>query len=302
MIKPVQTSEELIEDFHGADNVTGAIHVWFLGQSCFLIKWKGYGLLMDPYLSDSLTRHQKGGQSLTRISEQAVDPLHLSGVDLVTCCNDQADHLDPETILPLRAANPQMKLVLPQGIASHAETILGPSAPPFLPVNGGTYVKSGPFEVHAIHAANPEFRQDEAGNSLDLSYIIAFGPFVIFHAGDTNWHKALVREVRRWPINLAFLPINGKDGELETGYNMNAFESAAFAKAISASLVIPCHFGMFQEGNVTTEEFETCCDRLHQRYRILELSQRMTMGPVTNPSAGRAQPSEEYRKDWGLGY
>lgn len=302
MIEPVQTAEELVSDFHSADNVTGAIHVWFLGQSCFLIKWNGFGLLLDPYLSDSMTRHQKGGHAFTRHSEQAVDPVHLSGVDLVTCCNAQPDHLDAETILSLRAANPQMKLVAPQGIASSTEKILGPSAPPIIPVNGGTYVKSGPFEVHAIHAANPEFRQDEGGNSLDLSYIIAFGPFAIFHAGDTLWHKALVKEVRRWPVNLAFLPINGKEGESENGYNMNGFESAAFAKAISTSLAVPCHFDMFNEGNTSPEEFETCCDRLHQRYRILELGQRMTMGPVTDPSAGQAQPSEEHKSDWKLGY
>ena len=83
---------------------------------------------------------------------------------------------------------------------------------------------------------------------------------------------------------------------------MNGFESAAFAKAISSSLVIPCHFDMFNEGNTSPEEFETCCDRLHQRYRILELGQRMTMGPVTDPSAGSAPPSEEHKSDWKLGY
>ena len=302
MIEPVQTPEELVADFQSADNVTGAIHVWFLGQSCFLIKWNGFGLLIDPYLSDSLTRHQKGGHNFTALTEQAVDPLHLKGVDLVICSNSQPDHLDSETILSLRAANPQMKMVLPQGIAAAADKELGPAAPPILSVNGGTYIKNGPFEIHGIQAANPDFRQDEEGNSLDLSYIIAFGPFVLFHAGDTLWHKSLVREVRRWPINLAFLPINGKEGESETGYNMNGFESAAFSKAISTSLVIPCHFDMFNEGNTSPEEFESCCDRLHQRYRILELSQRMTMGPVTDPSAGRAQPSEEHKKDWGLGY
>ncbi len=303
MIIPVQKDEDFLADFREADKVSGAIHVWWLGQSGFLIKWAGHGLLLDPYLSDALSRRTEGTpEELRRVSERVVDPLQLAGIDCVVCSNTDPDRLDPETILPLRAANPALKVVVPAGLAGEAESILGAAAPPILSVNAGTYVNFEPFDFHGVNAANPKIRRDEFGNSRSLGYVILFGPFAIYHAGETVWHSQLVKEVRRWSVNLAFLPIHGADGKDADRTSMNGFEAAAFAKAASASLAVPCHYDLFDRGNPTTEEFSDCCDRLNQRYRLLKIGQRLTMGPITDPSAGKALPSEPYSADWGLGY
>ncbi|HQZ26722.1 MAG: MBL fold metallo-hydrolase [Verrucomicrobiales bacterium] len=303
MIVPVQKNAEFISDFQDADNVTGAIHVWWLGQSGFLIKWAGQGLLIDPYLSDSVSTRYDGSESpLQRISERVVDPLELEGINLVVCTSLQPDRLDPETILPLRAANPTLKVIVPAGIAAEADQILGAGAPPILSVNAGTYVKTGAFDFHGINAATPKIRRDEHGNSKELGFVILFGPFVIYHSGETIWHSQLIKEVRRWSVNLAFLPINGTDTPDKARTSLNGFEVAALSKAISASLVIPCHYDMFDVGNIDTTEFSSCCERLNQRHRILKPGQRMTMGPMTDPTAGKSLPSEPYSGDWGLGY
>lgn len=300
MIVPVQKDEEFLNDFFEADKVTGAIHVWWLGQSGFLIKWNGMGVLLDPYLSDSVTRRQAESENpINRISERVVDPLELENIDVVACTNSDLDRLDPETILPLRAANPKLELVLPAGNLGEAEDVLGKASPPLVPVNAGTYVSCGPFDFHGINSASPKIRRDSRGNSRELGYVIVFGPFAIYHSGPTTWHTSLVKEVRRWKINLSFFPIDGASGN-EKG--MNGFHAAALSRAIGTSLVTPCNYDMFDAGNTTTEEFSTCCDRLGQRYRILKLGQRMTMGPITDPSAGKALPSEVYSKDWELGY
>ncbi len=303
MIVPVQKDDDFLTDFREADKVSGAIHVWWLGQSGFLVKWAGQGLLIDPYLSDSLSRDTAGTPGeLRRISERVVDPLRLEGVEHVVCSNTDPDRLDPETLLALRAANPTLKIVIPAGRVAEAEGRLGAAAPPFLPVNAGTYVRSGAFDFHGINAANPKIRRDEFGNSRDLGFIILFGPFAIYHSGETVWHTHLVKEVRRWSVNLAFLPINGADGNAPERSSMNGFEAAAFAKAVSASLAVPCHYDLFEHGNPSPEEFSRCCDRLGQRYRLLKIGQRLTMGPITDPSAGKALPSEPYRPETGLGY
>lgn len=124
----------------------------------------------------------------------------------------------------------------------------------------------------------------------------------IYHSGETIWHSQLIKEVRRWSVNLAFLPINGTDTPDKARTSLNGFEVAALSKAISASLVIPCHYDMFDVGNIDTTEFSSCCERLNQRHRILKPGQRMTMGPMTDPTAGKSLPSEPYSGDWGLGY
>jgi len=298
MIVPVQKDEELVRDFHTADNVTGALHLWWLGHSCFLIKWNGHGLIFDPYLSDSVTQKFEGTETPhPRLTERVVDPLLLSGVEAIVTCNTDPDHFDMETILPLRTANPKIKLVLPSACTDHAEKILGAAAPPFFPLDAGNYVECGPFQIHGIHSSGSE--NDDQTN---LGFIVAFGNFAIYHGADSQWHSSLVKEIRRWPINLAFLPINGELGG-ETGRrNFNGFEAAALGKAISASLVIPCHYNTFDYQNADTEEFVSCCDRLNQRYHILDPGQRLTMGPMYDPSAGKAPPSDPQPEGWGLGY
>lgn len=300
MIEPVQKNDDFVRDFHDADKVSGAIHVWWLGLSTILIKWDGLGLLIDPYLSDSISRERAGTDNpATRISEPVVDPLKLEGIDYVVCSGADPDRFDSETILPLTAANPNLKVVVPAGIAAEAERELGAAGPAVLSVNAGTYTSAGPFSFHGINAACPKIRRDADGNSLDLGFVLLFGQFSIYYSGKTTWHQNLVKEVRRWPLNLAFLPING---DVDGSDTLNGFEAAALSKAISTSLVIPCHYDVFEEGNPSTEEFDVSCKRLAARHRIMKLGQRMTMGTVTDPSAGKAPPSEEYKDDWKLGY
>ncbi|MEM9017065.1 MAG: MBL fold metallo-hydrolase [Verrucomicrobiota bacterium] len=302
MIIPVQKDEAFAADFLEADKVTGAIHAWWIGQSGTLLKWNGLGLLFDPYLSDSITRaHHGTDEPRPRISERVVDPLLLSGVDVVVCSSLRPDRFDSETLLALRASNPQMKLVVPAGIAAEAEERLGSAAPPIISINAGTYDSVSSFEFHGIDCATPKIRRDPQGHSKELGFVTSFGPFTIYYSGATTWHTHLVKQVRRWTINLAILPINGGSEEAEARDSMNGFEAAALAKAVSSSIVIPCHFDLFEDGNVTPDEFTSCCDRLHQRYRLLRLGQRMTMGPISEASAGKAPRSEPHRSQ-SLGY
>ncbi|HAO96788.1 MAG TPA: hypothetical protein DCQ96_12085, partial [Verrucomicrobiales bacterium] len=75
MIEPLQKDDLLIEDMVGVEGAEDCFHVWWLGQSGFLLKWNGHFLLFDPYLSDSLTRKYEGtDKPHVRMSELVVDP------------------------------------------------------------------------------------------------------------------------------------------------------------------------------------------------------------------------------------
>jgi L-ascorbate metabolism protein UlaG (beta-lactamase superfamily) len=305
MIIPVQKDLELVEDFHSADPVTGVLHVWWLGHSGFLMKWNGIGIVIDPYLSDSMATQFNGrGKGWPRMTERVVDPLTLPGVDLLLATNNHLSHLDPETILGLRAANPNMKMVIPAGSKRSIDHLLGSAGPHLLPVNAGSFVDIGDVTIHGINAATPEIEMDENGASRSLGYVITMGPFVIYHSGDTLWHKSLVKEVRRWNLNLAILPISGYRPDEGPGLsaNLNGFEASALAKAVSAGLVVPSHYDMFTYDTAPPEEFIYCCERLNQKYRILQPGLRLTMGPMIDPSSGKALPTEAHSSDWGLGY
>jgi len=68
-------NQELISEIQSADDSPEKFHLWWLGQSGFLIKWRQDYLLLDPYLSDSLTdKYSKTDKPHTRITEQTVNP------------------------------------------------------------------------------------------------------------------------------------------------------------------------------------------------------------------------------------
>ena len=56
LMEPVQRYDALLADIErGAAQADGVLRPWWLGQAGFLVQWRGQHLLLDPYLSDSLT-------------------------------------------------------------------------------------------------------------------------------------------------------------------------------------------------------------------------------------------------------
>src|SRR5258706_489867 len=78
--------------------------LWWLGQSGFLIAQNSRAVILDPYLSDSLTRkYANTDKPHTRITERVVDAAELArigAVDAITSSHNHTDHLDAETLLP----------------------------------------------------------------------------------------------------------------------------------------------------------------------------------------------------------
>ena len=89
-------------------------NVWWLGQSGFLIQWNGKHLLMDPYLSESLTKkYAQTDKPHIRMTDRIVNPLKMDFIDVVTASHGHTDHLDPETLLPLVKSNNNLDLIVP---------------------------------------------------------------------------------------------------------------------------------------------------------------------------------------------
>src|SRR5207253_8231775 len=72
--------------------------IWWLGQSGFLLVQNGRALLLDPYLSESLTNKYAGtDKPHTRITERVVAPAALGSlgiIDIITSSHNHTDHLD----------------------------------------------------------------------------------------------------------------------------------------------------------------------------------------------------------------
>ena len=130
MIVPFHRDKELLADIAAAGEEDGTLHLWWLGQSGFLLKWNREYAMVDPYLSDSLTRKYAGTQrEHVRMTERCIDPALLGFVPLVLSSHLHTDHCDPDTLLPLASASEgrtqQLKLLLPRSGLATAKTRLG---------------------------------------------------------------------------------------------------------------------------------------------------------------------------------
>ena len=95
LIRPVLQDDRFVADVGGACGDARVLHIWWLGQSGFLLKWLDHCLLLDPYLSDSLTtKHAATDKPHIRITARVVDPVRLDFVNVVTSSHNHTDHLD----------------------------------------------------------------------------------------------------------------------------------------------------------------------------------------------------------------
>ncbi len=69
--------KDFLDDVQNTSESPDDFHLWWLGQSGFLIKWTNQFILLDPYLSDSLTtKYSQTEKPHVRITEQVIDPIN----------------------------------------------------------------------------------------------------------------------------------------------------------------------------------------------------------------------------------
>lgn len=275
MIQALQKNDTLLSDIRSAD-VADGFAVWWLGQSGFLLKARTGILLFDPYLSDSLTRkYADTDKPHMRMTELAVDPARLDMVDVVTSTHNHTDHLDPETLGPLRGANPDLRMVIPEANRAFVADRLGCDAGWPVGLDAGERASVAGFTFHGIPAAHNAVDRDDAGPCRYLGYVVAFEGGCVYHSGDTLWHEQLVPALEPFDLDLAMVPINGYRPERRVAGNLFGDEAARLSKRIGARLAVPHHFEMFTFNTEPPELFCETCRELDQPCRVLRCGERL---------------------------
>jgi L-ascorbate metabolism protein UlaG (beta-lactamase superfamily) len=269
MIQPVLQHDEFLADVRSANVMDGNFRLWWLGQSGFLLQWQGSHILLDPYLSDSLTRkYANTDKPHIRMTSRIVDPARLDFIDVVTSSHNHTDHLDAETLCPLLRANPGMKIVAPEANRQFVAERLSIDSNLPLGLRDGESVSVGKFIITAVPAAHEEL------SASYLGYIVRFGPWAVYHSGDTVLYKGMAERLRQFSIDVALLPINGRAPERRVAGNLNAREAAELGKTIGARLVIPCHYEMFTFNTADPRDFIEAAEAVGQPYRVLRCGER----------------------------
>jgi len=279
IIRPAQSHERLLADIRGAPAERAGFRLWWLGQSGFLIQWQGRHLLLDPYLSDALTKKYAGSDKPhVRLTELVVEPSRLDFIDVVTSSHNHTDHLDAETLIPLLQANPQLMIVVPRANRAFAAERLGVPLERLTAVDDGGSVETAGFVLQAVPAAHETIERDAQGCCRFLGYVCQFGEWTVYHSGDTVLYPGMIERLRTWRIDIALLPINGRAPERRVAGNLFGREAAQLAHDIGARLVIPCHYEMFQFNTASPDEFLSACRQLHQPYQVLRCGERLELG------------------------
>jgi L-ascorbate metabolism protein UlaG (beta-lactamase superfamily) len=276
MILPLQQDDALLADMLTASG--DALHVWWLGQSGFLIKQGGSFALLDPYLSDSLTlKYATTDKPHVRMTARCIAPERLGFVKLVTSSHQHTDHFDEATLVPLATAADGIKLVLPAAVESAARNRLGDAKVELLGLDDGTSIEIDGWRFTGIAAAHNEIERDALGRCKFLGFIIERNGFAIYHSGDTLLHDGLVPALLPKRCDIAFVPINGNRPERRVAGNLNGPEAATLAHQIGARLAVPHHFEMFEFNTASPEEFVATCERLGQPHRVMRCGERISV-------------------------
>jgi L-ascorbate metabolism protein UlaG (beta-lactamase superfamily) len=282
LIPAILKNEALLAEMDALLHDTGTAYLWWLGQSGFLLQWNGKRALLDPYLSDSLTKkYAATDKPHTRMSELVVRPELLKNISIVSSSHNHTDHLDAETLIPILQNNPGITFIIPEANRDFiAERVKCESDFP-LGLNDGQSVTVDGFTFHGIPAKHNEIERDENGHCRYMGYVVEFGSYKIYHSGDTLWFDGMVDILKPFAVDVALLPINGNDPARKVAGNLDCREAAELAKAIGAKCVIPCHYDMFSFNTADINDFISEAEKINQPFKVLKGGEKIT---ITNNS------------------
>jgi L-ascorbate 6-phosphate lactonase len=263
----------LIREINKAQVEAGGLQIWWIGQEGFIFKSRRQIIYIDPYLSSYAEEITRGkSNEHMRIKAAPMKPEDVNNADMVLCTHDHADHIDPEGIPIIAAASPRAHFVVPE-CARETMREFGIDDERIHTMKGDDELHVKGINIHAVPAKHEEFDKDPQKGYPYLSYVINIDGISVFHAGDTIPYNGQVERVKQHRIDLAFLPINGRDElrhKFDLAGNFTCEEAVRFAIAIKAGLIIPMHYDMFTINTADINEFCRIADKHNLRYQIME--------------------------------
>ena len=215
----------LIQDID--QTLTATPTLWWLGHAAFVVKFANITFYVDPGLS-------RPGSLL--------DPADVRHADMILATHAHPGHLDAPAIAQMLAGSKGAKVILPKSAAdaAHAGGIEYPRMTTTDSDLRVEYFKDNLYaRVYAVPSAHPQLDWTAPGGYPYLGYLIRFGRWTIYHAGDCVDYETLSRRLLPYSVNVALLPIGGK--------NFSASAAAQLAQDIGAKWVVPMHYEAGQE-------------------------------------------------------
>ncbi len=221
----------------------GNIRITFIGHATSWISASRNGstvsILTDPIFGD-----------LPLVSRLTALPFSLEDlpkVDIVIVSHAHYDHCDKDTLLFLQSKNPEIVIILPDGMGLWASDA------------GLNYARTMKwFESAVMHDIEINFLPAHHWSNrgiLDMlqyhwgSYMLNISGRRLYFAGDTGFSGHFEEIARRFPgkIDVALLPVGAYAPRwFMRSQHINPEEAALAASILRSELVLPVHWGTFR--------------------------------------------------------
>ena len=218
----------------------GKVALWWLGQNGWILKSPaGKTITIDPYLTNSCKAvGAAAGINMNRLVPPPLAPRDLVDVDAYVMTHGHEDHLDPQTLLPYRAAGGCGPFVAPPETCDKLRRLGVPESEIKMIWPNKEFICSditmrGTFAI--------PFGADDMTH---MGYIVKLlkGPTVYF-TGDTRYHEVLASCVAHHKPDILVTVIN-------PFANLDPGQAARLAKDINAKVVIPAHYDLFPDNSL----------------------------------------------------
>ncbi|MBO5440192.1 MAG: MBL fold metallo-hydrolase [Clostridia bacterium] len=209
--------------------------ILWLGQGGLLFVSGKTKIMIDPYLSDSLSKENHEFARRMRLNKK----LFRVKPDALIITNSHSDHADIETIERISKHRKNRKKLTVLSCKSVFDELV--NIPTVCQANHIMLEAGSEWTIDNINiCAVPAKTDDKSAFGVIITDFEDNKKYYV--TGDTLYNKYVIQQIPN-DIYATFLPINGEYG------SMNLTDAKRFAKAINSNFYVPVHFGMFDKIN-----------------------------------------------------
>jgi len=207
--------------------------VTWIGHASFLIQTRGKNILIDPIWAKWL-------KIVKRVKLPGLKLRDLPEIDLVLITHAHFDHLDRKTLRKIAEDQP---VIVPFEVGNLVQN-LG-----FRSVHELDYwqtYRSGPVKITLTPANHWGARMLHDSHRGFGGYVIEVGERCIYHCGDTAYFDGFKEIGKRFPIDVALLPIGAYDPPSGRDVHMTPEQAVRAFQDLNAKKLVPMHYGTFR--------------------------------------------------------
>ncbi len=250
---PAQGYNQFIRQWWQSADLSGHDDaVWWLGHACLLLRLDDRYTLIDPALSSRASPLWFAGPQRKTPPALAIEDLPT--LDSVLISHNHYDHLDRLTIKKILRRFPQVRFVVPLGLATWFYRL---GAAHVEELDWWQSASVGALTVHAVPARHWSMRTlRDRNRSLWCGWVVKHPRLSFWFSGDSGYSDNLLEIPRRLgPFNLAALPIGAYAPKwFMRGQHMDPDQAVSLHQAMGQPHTVAIHWGVFELADESLDE------------------------------------------------